>query len=261
MNGRRTDSPKRSRLPLVLRWQEPHDPLPMRTARATRPAPKASVLLGAMPPVETGAMNRPFDFTGHMRRLLEDVVRRCPDLRHVHVPRLLLAYTQARSPQAHGLQARVTPLRFPKGALTRQRRGVTYQVQRYLLGEHEYLYLMTFCLPRFLEQDFDEKFVTLFHELFHISPDFNGDLRRHDGRYHLHTHDQHGYDREMAKLARVYLDTRPDPRLYGFLRCTFAQLQARHGAVTGVVVPRPKVIPLVAPYVSAAHYTSPEDRG
>ena len=44
------------------------------------------------------------------------------------------------------------------------------------------LYVMTFCLPRFLEQSFDDKFVTIFHELFHIGPSFDGDFRRHSGR-------------------------------------------------------------------------------
>src|SRR5206468_1851711 len=82
-----------------------------------------------------------------------------------------------------GLQARVTPLRFAHGALVRRRRGVSFQVQRYFVDGAEMLYLVTFCLPRFLDQTFDDKFITLFHELFHISPAFDGDLRRHGGRY------------------------------------------------------------------------------
>src|SRR5205814_757030 len=114
---------------------------------------------------------------------------------------------------------------------TRVRRGMTYQVQRYVIGELDYLYLLTFCLPRFLDQDFDNKLVTLVHELYHMSPAFDGDLRRHEGRYQLHTHRQCAYDRKMADLARAYLAARPDPALYGFLRLSFAQLQYRHGAI------------------------------
>jgi hypothetical protein len=121
---------------------------------------------------------------------------------------------------------------------------VTFQVQRYFLGEYEFLYLMTFCLPRFLDQDFDDKFVTLFHELYHIGPDFNGDLRRHEGRCQLHTRSRRQYDKHMAALARAYLAGKPDPDLHAFLRLNFAQLQARHGAVASVIVPRPKIIPL-----------------
>ncbi len=226
--------------PLVLHWPVP----PERRIRA-----KGGAVLGPMqapPPwFDSGPVEQPFDFCGQVRRVLADIVSRCPELGHVDVARVLLAVTQARSRRVHGLQARVTPLRFARGELTRQRRGVTYQVQRYFVAEMEYLYLMTFCLPRFLEQDFDDKLVTLVHELYHIGPAFDGDLRRHEGRYQLHTARQCAYDRKMAELARAYLASRPDPALYGFLRLNFAQLQYRHGAVLGVIVPRPRIIPLL----------------
>jgi hypothetical protein len=201
--------------------------------------------MAAPPWLATGATGQAFDFCAHIRRLCSDIVQRCESLQHVDATRILFAVTQARSARTHGLQARVTPLRFRDGQLTRRRRGVTYQVQRYFVGDHEYLYLVTFCLPRFLDQDFDDKFITIFHELFHISPEFNGDLRRHEGRYALHSHSQHIYDRHMAGLARTYLASGADPALHAFLRLNFAQLVERHGSVVGVVVPRPKLIPVV----------------
>jgi hypothetical protein len=177
-------------------------------------------------------------------RLCADISARCEALYHIDVSRLLFAVTQARSGRPHGLQARVTPLRFRGGSLTRQRRGVCYQVQRYFVGAHEMLYLVTFCLPRFLNQDFDDKFITLFHELYHISPTFDGDLRRHDGRYAIHSHSQRRYDEHMAHLARAYLANGADPALHAFLRLNFAQLQQRHDHVVGTMVPRPKLIPV-----------------
>jgi hypothetical protein len=157
----------------------------------------------------------------------------------------------------------VTPLRFRGGKLTRKRRGVHYQVQRYFVGGREMLYLMTFCLPRFLEQEFDDKFITIFHELYHISPAFDGDLRRHEGRYCIHSHSQRCYDAQMADLARQYLASQPDPGLHAFLRLDFAQLVRRHGSVVGVTVPRPKLIPLAnAPTpLAASRQRSPETRG
>jgi predicted metallopeptidase len=168
-------------------------------------------------------------------------------LAHIDVSRLLFAVTQARSARPHGLQARVTPLRFRHGQLTRRRQGICYQVQRYIVDDTEMLYLITFCLPRFLDQSFDDKFITLFHELFHISPAFEGDLRRHDGRCTLHTRSQREYDAYMAQLARAYLATGPDASLHAFLRLNFAQLAYRHGSVVGVVVPRPRLLPIDPP--------------
>jgi predicted metallopeptidase len=235
---------------LEMRWQEPHAPLPVRLIRGPRRPATGSLLTGSPPWIATGAVEQPFDFCGHVRRLLEDIVARTPEFTHIHVPRILVGALQARNSRAHGLQARVTPLRFYQGRLQRRRRETTFQVQRYFLGEHEFLYLMTFCLPRFQDQDFDDKFITLFHELYHVGPEFNGDLRRHQGRCQLHTRSQRHYDKHMAGLARDYLATNPDPALHDFLRLNFAQLEQRHGAVAGIVVPRPKMVPLSAPTLS-----------
>jgi hypothetical protein len=228
--------------PLVRCWHATHNPLPLRSIRAARlrrpPAAEAP------PWLETGPLDQPFDFCTHLERLCADIARRCQPLQHVDVSRMLFAVTQARNGHSHGLQARVTPLRFREGRLTRRRRGTVYQVQRYLVGDRDVLYVVTFCLPRFLDLDFDEKCITLFHELFHIHPAFNGDLRRHEGRYSIHSHSQRRYDAHMAHLARTYLADGADPALHSFLRADFAQLQKRHGSVVGVFVPRPKIIPV-----------------
>jgi hypothetical protein len=48
----------------------------------------------------------------------------------------------------------------------------------------------------------------------------------------------------MAQLARAYLAAGANPRRHDFLRLNSAQLQARHGRVTGVVVPRVKIVPI-----------------
>ncbi len=231
----------------LVRWHENVNPLPVRIIRA---ASARATWSEAAPWVNTGLVEAPFDFCGHVRRLLADIVARCEGFGHIQVPQILLGVTLARSGLAHGLQARVTPLRFAAGQLRRQRRGVTYQVQRFFLGDTELLYFLTFCLPRFLDQDFDAKFITLFHELYHIGPSFDGDLRRHDGRYALHSRSQRAYDRRMAEWARKYLAGKPDPELHSFLRLDFAQLQQRHGGVWGIAVPRPKILPVAAAPVS-----------
>ena len=233
-------------MPLELRWSAANKPLPIRIVRWPGRMRRPTTGLESPPWLRTGPGQQPFDFAGHVRALCTDIVRHCPELRHIDVTRLLIGMTQARSGRRHGLQARVTPMRFRGGRLTRKRRGGLYQVQRYFVDGREMLYLVTFCLPRFLDQDFDDKFITLFHELYHISPDFDGDLRRHAGRCALHTHSKRLYDAHMAHLARAYLSNGSARVLHDFLRLNFAQLQQRHGSVVGVVVPRPRLLPVCA---------------
>jgi hypothetical protein len=188
---------------------------------------------------------QPFDLSECLRRLCADIANRTPELAHVDVSRVLIGMTPARNRSRYGLQARVTPLRFEHGKLLRERHGTLYGLQRFYVDGREMLYHIAFCLPRFLDQEFHEKLITIFHELYHINPSFNGDLRRHAGRCCLHSHSQRKYDEHMAGLVDAYLATAPEPALLEPLRLNCRQLFERHSAVRAVAVARPKVVPLV----------------
>lgn len=121
---------------------------------------------------------------------------------------------------------------------------MTYRVQRYFVDGREILYLVTFCLPRFLNREFPDKLVTIFHELYHISPFFNGDLRRHPGHFQIHTKSQKEYDREMTELIKEYLHAGADQHRLAFLRLNYPQLIQRHQLIVGNCVPRPRLLPI-----------------
>jgi predicted metallopeptidase len=229
----------RPRLPLAYHWD------------AANPPPRLALRLSGRRPITvpdppgwlaTGPAARPFDFTAAMHALCADVVRRSPPLAHVDLGRVLFTIIRARNGRRHGLQARVTPLRFRSGALATVFRGSAYQVQRFVMDGREVLYVVGFTLPRFLNRDLRDKLTTIFHELYHISPAFDGDLRRHPGRCSAHTRSQKRYDAHMDRLATDYLKAGADPARHAFLRLSFAQLCRRHGAVVGLHLPRPKLV-------------------
>ena len=199
----------------------------------------------------------PMNVTKKLTAVCVDVCQRCPAFAHIDMSRIRVTFTPSRNRSQYGLQAKLTPLKLKGGSQESERRGRRFRVQQFLVDEVELLYLVTFVLPRFLDRPFEDKLVTIFHELYHIGPAFDGDLRRHEGRYQFHSHSQREYDQHMAHSARQYLASGPDPSLHGFLRMSFAQLQQRHGTVTGIVVPRPKIIPLIGPLAAAAHATAP----
>lgn len=186
----------------------------------------------------------PFDFTLAVHRLCDDISCRLDEFLHIDMSRVAVTFAQARRRVLHGLQAKLTPMRFEGGALTSRRRGRTWTVQRLYQQEREMLYILTFYLPRFLDQSFQEKMITILHELYHISPRFDGDIRRMHGRYHVHSHSQREYDRQMEILAEQYLALNPPPELYDFLKHKFRTLHQQHGGVMGLQVPIPKLIPV-----------------
>lgn len=173
------------------------------------------------------------------------MVSRLSELRHVQMARVAVSFAQARKRVPHGLCATLTPMRFENGSTIGVRGGRRYRAQQLFDARgREMLYILSFYLPRFLDLDFQEKLATTLHELWHISPQFNGDLRRHSGRCYAHSPSQKQYDQEMAQLAARYLALSPPRHFYAFLRSNFDQLYRQHGGVYGMKIPHPKLIPL-----------------
>lgn len=186
-----------------------------------------------------------FDFTRHIRIVCHDMVTRLPELGHIDMQRVAISFSQTRKPVSHGLQAALTPMRFEGGQRWTTRRGRRLGVQQILdAAGNEMLYLLSFYMPRFQNQPFQEKLITILHELWHISPQFDGDLRRHSGRCYVHTHSERQYDAAMAELARRWLALRPPREFYAFLYSSFPQLAQQHGGVFGTKIPAPKLIPI-----------------
>ncbi len=185
-----------------------------------------------------------FDFTLHMRRVCEDMTDRLPVLRHIDLSRVLIGFCQVRKRTSYGLYASLTPMRFEGGRTQTIRRGRRWTVPRYKTPSGvEALYLLHFYLPRFLELPFQEKLTTIVHELWHISPEFNGDVRRYEGRCYAHSASG-DHDVQAARLATDWLELEPPAEIYGFLRHDFAGLESKHGKVFGHKLPTPKLIPV-----------------
>ncbi len=185
---------------------------------------------------------RMFDFSASIKTLCCDIVDRVPEFHHIQMEQIAVTFAQARRSVSHGLQAKLTPMRFEKGALTTIRAGDKWTVRRLFDGDCEILYILTFYLPRFLNHDFREKMITIFHELYHVSPEFDGDIRRLEGHYHVHSHSQDEYDRHMGVLVDQYLSMNPPAELSEFLNSNFKQLNRKYEAVVGLQLPIPKLI-------------------
>ncbi|MEQ8846941.1 hypothetical protein [Botrimarina sp.] len=185
------------------------------------------------------------DFTAEMTRLCRDLCRRVEELSHIDMDRVAVGYRQARTRATHGLQASLTPLRFEGGATTGRVRRRWYACPRVVAPcGRECLYLLNFYLPRFFDHPLEERLTTVVHELWHVSPGMDGDLRRHEGRCYAHGPRQKGYDANAARLGRKWLAADPPADLFTLLESDFAELLASHGAVVGDRYATPKMAPL-----------------
>ena len=182
-----------------------------------------------------------------MEEVLRDVVGTLEELRHVRLDSVLLSIAQARQSSRHGVYASCVPLRFEGGSPETTVGKHTFRMPALQHEGREILYILYFMLPRFHEeQDYHEKLATIIHELYHISPRFNGDLRRFPGKNFAHGHSREVYHAAMRRLADRYLAASPRAQGHEFLKTPFEELLKRPGGVVGRSVPKPKAV-LVTP--------------
>ena len=191
-----------------------------------------------------------FNFTAEMERLIGDISARMDEFAHIDPSRILVCVSSTRSGGVHGVQAKIHPLRFSGGAMTREvRRGR----RRYLCTMpainhqgREILYLIYFLSPRFFNLPLREKLITIIHELYHISPSFDGDIRRFAGRNFAHGSSTRKYNALMANLADRYRELLGDTPLPEFLNHDLDDLRNNHRAVVAhkLTAPRIKISPL-----------------
>lgn len=105
---------------------------------------------------------------------------------------------------------------------------------------HSILYIIYLCVPKFLNLPLKDKLITIFHELYHISPLFNGDIRRFPGRNYAHGPSKQKYNDFVQKLTEQYLLDAGDSPVLDFLKLDAAGLSKHYKSTTAVKMPQPK---------------------
>lgn len=185
------------------------------------------------------------NLTAELERLIAEITRQVEEFSHIDPERVMVCVAATRGGGVHGTYAKIHPLRFAGGAQTtrlrRGRRTLTCTMPTVVHGGVEMLYVIYFLVPRFLDLPFREKLITVFHELFHISPAFDGDIRRFPGKNYAHGSSTERYNAYMGKLVDDWLARLEDPRLVAFLEGDMNALRARHRTIVGRKFPAPKI--------------------
>jgi hypothetical protein len=206
------------------------------------------------------------NYTGHLTRLMRDIVARVPELGYVDLGRVLVFARTGRL-GTDGPHATCHCLGLPEsdpgyyfwndsetGRLTRRSEWFVERSPAVTHGGRAVDYLISFTLPRFCNQSLDRsakrvryrasepwvaKLDTVVHELYHIDPEQPGirQLTGPDGQPSPHAHTPAFFE-EVVSMVRTYLASGPDPAVMEFLRYDFDELVARYGGVAGLTFRR-----------------------
>ena len=126
-----------------------------------------------------------------------------------------------------------TPRSLPCGswaAAVTVRHGRRWSMPRlYDPAGREQLYLLNFYLPRFLDLPWREKLRTTVHELWHVSPQFDGDLRRFQAAATPIALRESDFDAQADALVEQWLAAGPPQELTIFCGTTFGRYSSGTG--------------------------------
>jgi hypothetical protein len=204
---------------------------------------------------------RMINYTESLTVLMQDIVARVPTLSFIDIGDVLVFARFGRS-RAEGAFATCHSLSLPasepgyyfwrdraSGRITRRSEWFVTKSPVVTLGTRQMKYLMSFALPRFCDQSMERsrkmrfyrgaqpwmaKLDTVVHELYHIDPNCMGIRRieREDGTYSANCHSTRFFE-HVSGMVRAYLDSKPDPKIFDFLRHDFSSLEGRYGGVVG----------------------------
>jgi len=185
------------------------------------------------------------NLTSEIERLIADITSRHEAFSHIDPSRLLVCINSSRNSSEHGLFAKIHPLRFSAGETTltvkRGRHTLRCTMPEIAHRGQEILYVIYFMIPRFMDRTLRDKLVTVFHELYHISPGFDGDIRRFPGRNFAHGGSTKRYNKLMERFVDEYLLFPGSSALTAFMECGMAELRGRHRAIVGRKMPMPRI--------------------
>jgi predicted metallopeptidase len=140
------------------------------------------------------------DLTAGLRMAAEDIVTHVPELGHIDLERVQFAVFYSRHAKRIMTYARCYPL--PPGAHRRGRQSYRLEPVITEYGKRA-RYIVAFAWERFWNLSPRDRLETLVHELFHISPDFDGSLRQFGNKAHGRGLDW--FDTIVYALSELYL--------------------------------------------------------
>ena len=193
---------------------------------------------------EAARIDNEINLSEALASIIAHIVQYSPSLKHIDIGRILVCIASNKPGRRGGIYGKLVPLKFENGSEIVTYRGAFYKIPEISYNSRSVLYIVYFYIPRFFDLSWNEKLRVIFHELYHISPHFNGDIRRMGKIKTAHGHSKKRFDSFfMEELNNLLSHIQAGPYM-GFLEMDTKSLFKRYKQVTGIRMksPRPVVI-------------------
>lgn len=185
-----------------------------------------------------------FNITDAFTLIMRDMIERTEEFKLFDINRILVCCSTNRNTSRGGIYGKLVPLKFENGNDIIKHKGYYYSIPRLTVNNVEILYVVYFYIPKFLDLPAEKKIDVMFHELYHINPDFNGDIRRMGKFKKAHGHSRKCFDEKYQEYAESFFNYIKNTPFIKFLEMDTKSLKNEFPAISyrRMKVPKPVLI-------------------
>ncbi len=181
------------------------------------------------------------DLTDVLTLIIQEIQARTKLFSFLETEKCTVCVASNRKNSRGGIYGKLVPLYFENGTEEVSFRGKRYRMPVVQRNNIRQKYIIYFYMPKFFDLDAREKLRVIFHELYHINPAFNGDIRRMTKGKAAHGHSRRHFDSHFQKELDQFYAYVETTHYIRFLRLTSRDIFHLFGKVKGrrMKLPRP----------------------
>ena len=170
-------------------------------------------------------MSNSINLTDVLTLVIYDIIKSTDEFKSFDINRILVCCASNRKDSKGAIYGKLQPLRFRDGSEIIEHNKGYYAIPKVVLNKIEIFYILYLYIPKFFDLTIKDKINVIFHELYHISPEFNGDIRRMSNVKSAHGHSKKSFEERYIKYADRYFSKLNETPFYNFLQMNLEDIK------------------------------------
>ena len=170
-------------------------------------------------------MSDAINLTDVLALIIHDIVKSTDEFKSFDINKILVCCASNRRDSKGAIYGKLQPLRFKDGSEIIKHNKGYYAIPKVVLNNIEISYILYLYIPKFFDLPARDKINVLFHELYHISPEFNGDIRRMSNFKSAHGHSKKSFEDKYIIYASDYFNKINETPFYNFLQMNLEDIK------------------------------------
>lgn len=164
------------------------------------------------------------NLTDILTLIIHDIIKATDEFKSYDLNRILICCASSRNDFKGATYGKLLPLRFKDGSEIISYNNRHYTIPKVKINNIEILYIIYFYIPKFFNLSVGDKVKVIFHELYHINPEFNGDIRRMGNFKSAHGHSRKAFEEKYIVYAETFLKTIKNSPYFHFLEMNYEDI-------------------------------------